>query len=182
MKVPTKTTKQRNEHMNSGLSVFIVLSLILFGTSCGIDGSAASETSNDSVLSVTPASDTPTSEGASTAVFFPQQAPPTGEQSFPAAELIGKLLVRDGCVRVAREGGSEYLAIWPSGVDLNTDDTITIVDDAGQVVATVGQEISVGGGEVPLSIAAAYSPTMRQPSIPCEGPYWLVSNIGQSVP
>jgi hypothetical protein len=53
---------------------------------------------------------------------------------------------------------------------------IRIVDDAGQVVATVGDMIKVGGGEV-RDRGIVEKLTGDLPPETCKGPFWLVSRV-----
>lgn len=109
-------------------------------------------------------------------LFLPQLR--TRSSTFMQALLQGKLTAKEGCLRVSssnEEAG--ILIIWQPDYFLNKNgDNIEILNRDGQVVARVGEEISIGGGEVPL--AGELERQLRE-SIPsqCKGPYWLMGDI-----
>ena len=109
-------------------------------------------------------------------IHFPQLR--TRSATFMEALLVGKLIVKDGCLRVsASEGDRGHLIIWQPDYFLNSNEGVTeILDRNGQVVARVGEEIRIGGGEVPL--AEDLQQQLREP-LPeqCEGPYWLMGQL-----
>jgi len=111
-------------------------------------------------------------------IFFPRQAFVAGEQAAMTALLIGELVVVDGCLRVNSREGSSYLVIWSPSVKLNIENnSIKILNEAGQVVARVGEEIRLSGGEV-TSFEAPQETERLQGKLPnaCRGPYWVVGN------
>lgn len=66
------------------------------------------------------------------------------------AQMFGKLVVTDGVLRLeAYDGITSYLPIWPKGFKLclTKDGRIRLLNNAGQVVAYVGDEVEMGGGE-----------------------------------
>ena len=109
-------------------------------------------------------------------IHFPQLR--TRSATFMEALLVGKLIVKDGCLRVsASERDRGHLIIWQPDYFLNSNEgVIEILDRNGQVVARVGEEIRMGGGEVPLT--ANLKRQLREP-LPeqCEGPYWLMGQL-----
>lgn len=120
---------------------------------------------------------TPTPLPPGVNVFFPQQAPTDGPRDMMAALIVGTLVYDDGCLRVASEGGSSHLIIWPPDVTLHaTDEVIEIHDADGNVVARVDEQISMGGGE--SGSDHWERGTLRAP-LPeqCPGPYWIVGEI-----
>lgn len=71
-------------------------------------------------------------------------------EAIPAALMPGGTLVlRDGCLWLDPDGGTEsYLILWPAGSSLReSDGKISIYDQSGARVATVGERIEGGGGE-----------------------------------
>jgi hypothetical protein len=86
-----------------------------------------------------------------------------------AALLIGKLLLRDGCLYVrGTEGGDRVLPVWPASFTLRTvDSTIEVLDKTGTVVARVGVEIAMGGGEAAMPVAESEN---------CPGQRWIVGS------
>ena len=91
---------------------------------------------------------------------------------FMEAELIGELAVSEGCLRMGSADG--YLLVWPPGFRLSTEnDQIQVLNGAGQVVARVGEEVYMGGGEKRyLEQLDEY--VRRQLPPDCPGPYWIV--------
>lgn len=126
--------------------------------------------SNPSTMTANPNTDPKSTPVAS--LFFPQQTLTNPPNDVMNALLIGKLIVRDDCLRVINEGGISYLVIWPSDATLQiTNDVIEILDQNGQPIAQVGGRVELGGGESSIF-------QLREP-IPesCSGPYWVVGKI-----
>ena len=99
--------------------------------------------------------------------------------AFMAALLPGKLSVTEGCWRVTGSGRS-HLVIWqPDFFVNNNEGVIEILDRNGEVVARVGEEIRIGGGEVPLT--EELKQLLREP-LPerCGGPYWSMGELVSS--
>ncbi len=106
--------------------------------------------------------------------FFPRQIDPMPDTM--DALLVGKLVLLDGCLYVDDGFGHRYLPIWPHNFALSVQgDVVQILDDTGQPVARVGDEVKIGGGEVPADQIARYSlqPLFSQ----CPAPYWLVGQM-----
>jgi hypothetical protein len=100
----------------------------------------------------------------------------TRSAALMTALTIGKLVVKDGCLRIG-EGGSSHLILWqPDYFVNNNNGVIEVLDRNGQVVARVGEEIRMGGGEVPLT--PELERQLRAP-LPkeCPGPYWLMGQL-----
>ena len=110
-------------------------------------------------------------------IFFPQQPPVKGERVVDEALLIGELILVDGCLRVTSQGGTSYLLVWPPDVTLRTENNrIEILNQAGHVVARVGDVIQVGGGEIGATPASDERVPQHLPPA-CPGPYWLVGDL-----
>ena len=110
-------------------------------------------------------------------VHFPQLR--TRGEPFMEALLQGKLAVTEGCLRVTGSGRS-HLVIWQPGFFVNNNEgVIEILDRNGEVVARVGEEIRIGGGEVPLT--EKLKQLLREP-LPeqCRGPYWSMGELVSS--
>jgi len=109
-------------------------------------------------------------------IAFPRQEPVEGVRATMAAELIGHLVLVDGCLRVnSIYGEASYLPVWPPEFTLTAeDDGIQVRDGDGQVVARVGEEVYVSGGEG----SAASMPECVREQLPavCTGPYWIVGD------
>ncbi len=105
-------------------------------------------------------------------VAFPRQAPLVAVVM--EAQLIGDLLLVDGCLRVKDiYSGGSILPIWPPEFTLGAEnDQLQVLDGDGQVVARVGEEVYMGGGEV----SSPSLPECVRQELPasCTGPYWIV--------
>lgn len=109
-------------------------------------------------------------------VAFPRQAPVEGMRVTMAAELIGDLVLVDGCLRVnSIYGPVSYLPVWPPEFAIRAQgDEVQVVDGTGQVVARSGQAVYVSGGEE--SVAAMPDCVREQLPTSCTGPYWVVGD------
>ncbi len=109
-------------------------------------------------------------------VAFPRQAPVEGIREVMEAELIGELVLDNGCLRVnSIYGDSSILLVWPPEFTLGAEnDVLQILDGTGQVVVRVGEEVYMGGGE---GSSRAMAECVRQ-QLPaaCTGPYWIVGD------
>jgi hypothetical protein len=92
------------------------------------------------------------------------------------ALATGMLILEDGYLRLSPSYSDDnFLIIWPKGYSLDKNgDEIRILDEEGQVVARVGDNISAGGGEVGKGIVEKFIDKHLPDD--CEGPYWL-SNV-----
>ena len=121
------------------------------------------------------------SSTSSSTPFFPVQKAGLSRME---ALLEGRLELDNGCLRVKYSDGNylgNYLLIWPHGFSLHTKgEEIQVIDINGQIVARVGDKITVGGGEIPGEGAKELieESIVDQP-LPdnCTGPYWIVSNV-----
>src|SRR3989304_7519193 len=87
------------------------------------------------VLSITVSCYNNSINNSSDTPFFPVQKA-DGEQML--AELQGKLVLENGCLRVD-DGYSNYLIIWPHGFSMRTEgEEIQVLDSNRRVVARVG--------------------------------------------
>jgi hypothetical protein len=89
---------------------------------------------------------------------------------FMGALLTAELVVENGCLQAQTEHGL-HLIIWQADYFLTQrDGRIHVLDEKGDVVATVGETFSMGGGEIP----AVAEVELRAP-IPeacAGGPHW----------
>jgi hypothetical protein len=108
-------------------------------------------------------------------------APLTPEPYFPVQKefqttvltslIQGKLVLNNGYLRVYDE-----LIIWPYGYSLKTEGKeMWVINEKGQPAARVGDEVGIGGGEIPADFAEE---KIGHP-LPegCEGPYWLAGGF-----
>jgi hypothetical protein len=107
-------------------------------------------------------------------VAFPRQGPIEGPRAVMQAELIGRLVLVDGCLRIDSIHGAEsLLPIWPPEFGLAAQgDEVQVLDGDGQVVARVGEEVYMGGGE--SSTPGLAECVREQLPATCTGPYWIV--------
>lgn len=128
---------------------------------------------------VGPAPDTTSSSPHdSSDLFFPTQEPTEGPRAVMEALTSGTLVVEKGCILLRHEDGSAELPVWPPGWNLRTAGReVTILDDAGRVVARVGDVVRMGGGQVTADETEGGYERLRQSlKIPeeCPGPLWIV--------
>ena len=167
---------------NKKLKLIVWLTLLVASlVGCTAPAGSSPQTSTPTIRSVSTyeplGDDIPLAVTPDPTVHFPQLR--TRGEPFMEALLQGKLAVIEGCLRVTGSGSS-HLVIWqPDFLVNNNEGVIEILDRSGEVVARVGEEIRIGGGEVPLT--EKLKQLLREP-LPeqCRGPYWsmgeLVSN------
>ena len=110
------------------------------------------------------------------AIAFPRQPADWGSMT---ALMNGRLVLVDGCLRIEDPlTNTNSLLIWPHDFDWQiTEGIVEVLDGAGQVVARVGEEISIGGGEANslagLGNNSSLTGEALQNEIPavCSGPY-----------
>lgn len=154
-------SKMKNAHL-------LILGIVLLAWSIGC--SSGESTFNEGEINVT-AQPYRMADGAE--LYFPQ-IPPTseGEDSLEAL-IVGTLAYRDKCLYVGKEG-EWYLPLWPSAFVLDDkDEEWKILDQTGEVVAIVGQTVSMSGGIVSRSIIADPDVLAILPN-ECDEPFWLV--------
>lgn len=116
-------------------------------------------------------------------IVFPTRAKPLSG-GVPKARSDGVLFVDErSCLRFKRPSGVILLPIWPHGFGLvaHEDGAVLILDETGEPVAKVGDEVLVDG----TSLGTLLSPDdgfldeqkVRELTERCPGPYW---NVGQS--
>lgn len=110
------------------------------------------------------------------------ERPPSHGSSFPQlintpggyldALITGELVITNGCLRVNDTYGESVLLIWPPGFSTHPEqESIQVLDSTGKRVASVGDWVEVGGGEVPTpTYLGLIDPLPKN----CPGPYWLV--------
>ena len=94
--------------------------------------------------------------------------------TFMEALIIGNLEVVDGCLRIVGDHDS-HLVIWQTDYFLNDNNgTLEIWNRDGEVVATVGESIAMGGGE-----GAMPQEHILQEPLPeqCTGPFWYMGQL-----
>ncbi len=101
-------------------------------------------------------------------LFFPTVP---RQDAYPAALFSGQLVERSGCL-VGGKGGPVLL--WPDGYTARTaqDGRTQVLDENDAVIVTVGENVSLGGGNVGASFDTAA--TQQTPDA-CGHDYWLVA-------
>jgi hypothetical protein len=135
------------------LSIIIILLI----TACANQVTSADSSSSTS----------PPSHGSS----FPQQI--NTPVAYMDALLTGELVVINGCLWVKDNyGNNPILLIWPPGFSAQAEQgIIQVLDSTGKRVASVGDWIEVGGGQVPTPTYLGLIDPLPEN---CPGPYWLV--------
>ncbi|MGQ0669974.1 MAG: hypothetical protein ACT4PO_09935 [Actinomycetota bacterium] len=104
-------------------------------------------------------------------VFFPTY-PPSGDSALGI--LQGVLIARDGCLFVETPYDQQFLLLWPEGyAAISEDGRIRVLDQSGDSIGAVGDDLTLVGGERGLRSAAD---TVGE-EIPQEcqrGFYWVV--------
>lgn len=73
---------------------------------------------------------------------------PTG--AYPAALAFGAITVHNGCLAI-QGGGRPTYVVWPQGFTLvHRGDRTVLIDPTGREVGEIGDEVSLGGGYIPL--------------------------------
>jgi hypothetical protein len=109
-------------------------------------------------------------------IAFPRQEPVEGIREVMEAELVGDLVLSEGCLRIeSLYGNQSYIPVWPPEftVDLENDNPV-ILDGDGQLVGRVGDEITMGGGELSENALSACVRDQMPPT--CSGKYWVVGD------
>ena len=116
---------------------------------------------------------TPTSR-SSLVSSFPQSI--TTPSAFYDAVINGELVLSNGCLRVNDTDGNSFLLIWRPGFSIRTDQgVVQIIDSTGQVTASVGDFVEVGGGgDLNPTWYGLVEPLPEN----CPGPYFIV---GESI-
>jgi len=95
---------------------------------------------------------------------------PEPESGHDAALLQGQLIKSGGCLRLQTAYSSEdtHLIYWPYGYSYREDEkSIKVFDETGRFVATVGDYLSLGGGEYRGDITEGL----------CEGLTWNAGSV-----
>jgi len=108
---------------------------------------------------------------------FPLQDKPDGERAVMEALASGTLIFVNNCIRISGPQGTSHMLIWPPDYSLKTENgTVEIINEAGEVVAKVGDRVQIGGGEV-WSLPLLASSIQEQIPSQCTAPYWIVGDV-----
>ena len=88
------------------------------------------------------------SDGEPVLVAIPTAEPPAGEVACMDALLTGHLVAdEDAGVAIQAADGTTIVVVWPNGwVAVDQDDRRVVVNDRGDPVAQVGDQVAIGGG------------------------------------
>lgn len=109
-------------------------------------------------------------------VVFPRQEYVEGPREAMAAELVGTLQLKGGCLQIeSLYGDGTVIPVWPGEYTLtNVDDTLTILDGDGNPLIRAGEEVYMGGGEG--SENGLLDCVRQQLPDSCNGIFWYVGN------
>ena len=108
-------------------------------------------------------------------IYFPRQQKTEGERAVMEALVRGTLVVTDNCIRLERNISLvNYLLIWPPDFNIsNENGAVNILDENNNIVASIGDRVEMGGGEIHLlSLLDEFIQEQVPPQ--CPGPYWIV--------
>ena len=136
----------------------MALSVVLFASACGAgrvaevsqpQGAAATTSALPAATHQTPGPSTTNPATVPTDVLFPRQR---AGVDYMQASGGGKLVLdEEGCLRIGRRGGAAGdVVVWPHdhSVEVDASGEVRIREGKGRVVAKVGDDVRVGGGEV----------------------------------
>jgi hypothetical protein len=97
------------------------------------------------------------------------------------APLSGNLVLWDysRCLRVLSDSGlGDFLPLWPPDYNARfTGVEVEVLDGSGQVVARVGEQVRLDGGDIPVVWdLEAYRSLLDELPRDCHGPYWIVGD------
>ena len=99
-----------------------------------------------------------------------------------------RVLDGEGCLRVTPQRGPAWIPVWPANLEFETGDGKTrITDEGGGIVAEVGKEVLMGGGQIGLPKDVVSQRTARDLRDRCPGDlgdYWVSMNpsMGLAIP
>ncbi len=95
-----------------------------------------------------------------------------------AALYEGRLMLSEKCLYLESGDGSlTHAAIWPLEFSLTEGGGVQILNEDEAVVARVGDEIRVGGGEARGFSAEDLEENFIGNAAQCKPPYWRISDV-----
>lgn len=112
-------------------------------------------------------------------IFFPRQEKTEGDRVVMEGEIHGTLVLVGNCIRVdSQEADVNYLLIWPYDFDLTfKNGTLDILNENSGVIAHIGDNVHIGGGEIHL-LSMLDKSIQEQIPPQCVGPYWIIGDWG----
>ena len=154
---PTTSVKKAAHRLGRVLPTLLTAGLVL----AGCDAEVGPPSANGRPATTQPTLDQQLS------LVFPVQEVASGYESL----IEGTLIRRARCILVRTASRNLYLPFWPPDTSYERTEGGLVITHEGQVVARVGEPISLGG-------AGAVRPAaLREKAGGCPGRYWLVSTI-----
>lgn len=115
------------------------------------------------------------SDSADSVIFFPRLAHQHGPILSMAALLEGRLELQGECLRVVPPWEPEgFVIVWPPGFGVEAqDEKLVVINGGGSVIARVGGDVALGGGQPPRKMFPVDSR--------CPGEIWNAMSVS-SVP
>ena len=87
----------------------------------------------------------------------------------------GTLVLVDNCLRLkVNESDISYMLIWPPDFSLKDENgNVNILNENNKIVASIGDQVQMSGGEIKLLILLDKSIQEQVPS-QCIEPFWLM--------
>jgi hypothetical protein len=144
------------------------LSILLVLTACTSTTVSSLQPSENPLLATSDLGET---------IYFPRQKKTEGERAVMEALVRGTLVLVDNCIRLqyqADEVDIDYLLIWPPDFYIsNENGAVNILDENKNIVASIGDKVKMGGGEIHLlSLLDKFIQEQVPPQ--CPGLYWIV--------
>jgi hypothetical protein len=157
--------------MNNKTVRLFFLSLFLVMTAC--------TSSTDSLLQPTETRPPAVTSDLGHTIFFPRQEKTEGERAVMEALVRSTLVLVDNCIRLQNQSDEvviDYLLIWPPDFNIsNENGAVNILDENNNIVASIGDKVEMGGGEIHLlSLLDEFIQEQVPPQ--CPGPYWMVGD------
>ena len=95
------------------------------------------------------------------------------------AEMVGELVLENGCLRAKGGDDGNALLIWPYGSEMTTNGQGVRVRKRGSdldVTLSVGHRVRFGGGYISVNFVRGYV-VEPIPSSCLGGPYWVVGEV-----
>lgn len=107
-------------------------------------------------------------------IAFPRQEYVEGPREVMEAELIGTVVLRDGCLQIdSLYGEGPVIPVWPAEFSVTVEeDTLIVLDGDGNPLIRTGEEVYMGGGEGNEN--GLLECVRQQLPETCSGRYWYV--------
>ena len=109
--------------------------------------------------------------------YFPMQSEEVN--FYMEAEMVGELVLENGCLRAKGGADGDALLIWPYGSEMTTNGQGVRVRRMGSdldVTLSVGHTVRFGGGYRSINLLRGYI-VEPIPSSCLGGPYWVVGEV-----